>query len=236
MNCGSSEIIDTIAAVAALLFAISEAIIKFHGKDAERRVLFYAKYLYICQQLEIGVLAVSKLLKIAEGNEISVEELGGFAEAHMVPDDVFRCIFDYQELAFICLKSRNNEYIKLALDFVALAMSSAESINAFFQSIRQNKLEVSDSKALIDNLRSPRLKWKHYEMNATLHKLKNIGDSSECTLYSCEKRLSKIMYSTCQKRRRLGVFIRRIYVSLCISLLFLCVFYIAYLHFGLNFP
>lgn len=230
----NSEIIGVTAAVIAVLLAIFEAIFKFHGKNAERKTLFYAKYLYIYQQLEISTLSVRKFLEMAGDEETTIEELFGFAQAHMVPDDVFKCIYDYQELAFICLNSKSNEDVRLALEFGGLAKSCAESINALFRSVFQSELGRSDGEILIETIRSPRIKRIYEEMNKTLSKLKNIGDSSESMLFPSQRKLCDIMYNTVKDQRRRGNCMRRVYLFLCVFLLTLCFIYLIYLHSGLK--
>lgn len=234
MYCNNSEIISAIVAVIAVLFAVFEAIFKFHGKNAERKTSFYAKYQYIYQQLDISTLSVGKFLTMAGDKEITIEELYGFAKAHMVPDDVFKCIYDYQELAFICLKGNSNEEVRLALEFGGLAKSCAESINALFQSVFQSESGISDSEDLIENIRSLRTKRIHEEMNRTLSKLKNIGDSSESVLCLSERKLSEIMHNAVKNQRRRGDLFRGIYIILCVFLLGLCSFYVIYLNLGLK--
>lgn len=230
----NSEIMGVIAALIAVLLAIFEVIFKFYGKNAERKTTFYAKYQYIYQQLHISTCSVKKFLEMAENEDTTIEELYGFAQAHMVSEVVFECIYDYQELAFICLTSKNNEDVKLALKFGGLAKSYAESINALFKSVFQSESGMSDSEDFIENIRSPRIQNIYEKMKAMLEQLKNVGESSESEFFSSQKRLSDIMYDTVKNQRRQGNCMRAIYLSLCVFLMTLCLIYVFYLHLGLK--
>lgn len=230
----NSEIMGVIAALIAVLLAIFEVIFKFYGKNAERKTTFYAKYQYIYQQLDLGLRSVDMFFKMVEEQETTIEELCGFAQAHMVSDAVFECIYDYQELAFICLNSKDNEEVRLALEFGGLAKSYAESINALFQSVFQRESDRSNTENLIKEIRSPRIKRIHEEMKKTLDDLKNIGDSSQTVLFSSQKKLSKIMNDTVKDQRRQGNCMRGIYLSFCIFFMILCSIYVFYLHSGLT--
>ncbi|MBQ2883283.1 MAG: hypothetical protein IJE43_05865 [Alphaproteobacteria bacterium] len=233
MEYTDKDLISVIIAVFAVIIATVEVLIKYYGNVSEKKTLLYTKYLYICQRVEIGVLAVGKLLKMIREERISKKEIRGFAKAHLISDDVIKCIHEYQELAFICLKSKDNSEVLKALEFCGIAKTSVESVNAFFQSIIMNEQEILNEKGLVADLQSQRVKDMYMEMNIYLRKLKDVEDDSTHELLSSVKNLRTIMYNIVKDQSRMGKYVRIVYIFVCISLIVLCIIYIIYLHFEL---
>lgn len=229
------EIIGGIITISALLFAIFEAMMKYYGKNADKKTDFYTKYLHICQQLEIGFSSAKKMIDLAKEKSISTKTIVGFAKTHMLSEDLFKCIYDYQELAILCLNTKDNSEIKKALEFGAHAISIGESVNAFFESIIVfERQEQTDKEHLKNYLRSEATKKALNNIKTALKRLKDNEDKPAGSFFPDKNNLRSIMYNTAKQQLWRSKHIHIIYFVLIMLLVVLCVIYIVVLHLNLS--
>ena len=124
--------ITAITAITAIIFAVMEARIKDQGLRNERNILFYARYLYICQQIQMSVESVKKFVEIYK--EFSKEEICGYSKAHMISNDFENIIYEFEEMSFNCF-GEDIEKVQKALQFGSDASSLSETINSFYESM-----------------------------------------------------------------------------------------------------
>lgn len=213
------ELLSAFAALAAIIFAVVEALIKFQGKKSEKAIIFYSKYLYICQQIELGVLSINLLLK--NYSNLSAQEKMGYAKAHMLNNDIIQCTYDFEELSFVCFYSKDKGQcrlkVKRALDFGACAVSLVEMINSFYQSI----ILISKSNSQTEeNAELDKLQEMNNQINVELNKLNDseIIPSNNSVLERDEGKFSDIMRATANQHQKPERWLHKIFFIVCIGI------------------
>lgn len=224
------EIISTTATVIALAIVIMEALTKFHSKKAERKSIFFTKYLYICQQIEIGVLSMHQLIESDE--LLSNKDVIGFAKAHMISEDVIKCIYDFEELSISCLKSSDNTNVQKALLFGSKAVTLVENVNAFYQGILIDYSNSNESIDFTTEFTTNKVREIYRKINMTLMDLKDENLTHDKIVIP-NKNFREIMQENFTKYSHVGDALHNLYIGFCCIMFLLCLFYIFYINIGI---
>lgn len=230
------SLIEIIIAIAALLFAFAEAIIKFHGTLSDKNAELYVQFQYIWQHLLLGVDSIGRMLESTNPANsgtinLSNEEIVAYAKTHMISEAFFETCCQFQKSAIICLK--DSAKVTIAFDFCGEAESIAKNVNTFYEYLLTYGSEQHRSEEI------QRMTDRHGILQFSLCKLKDpeltpdkLREGKESEIEN--SMLAKIIKECAQRQQQYNSFFRGVYAATLILLAMCCVAHIMYLHVQLN--
>lgn len=216
MFCLNPNVLSAFVAFCALALTVFQLYYKSIGKMAEKNTDLFSKYLYIIQQVELGISSVEGLKKLHIEPKMSHEKIIGYAKAHMMDDDIFQTIYKFVELAIPCFNDKDKKVeqkkVKKALEFCSTATGLANSINSFYQSLLASPT-MNYTDAQIDEV--------YNRLSSDLRKLKDIPAQGNANVYreqdiESEESFLSIMRKSVYKKKINGVSFVLPYIIFCL--------------------